>query len=940
VNDKDTIFHSSIKTDYSAKFTGRNGKIKFELIGTDHNQCNSSQIFEVLAGGPYADIFNYNTRQCDSIYVDINLLNKSKDITFISWNYKGKEIGNQNFTNLLLPYNIENTITVKLADIHGCKSTITKKIYVQKKINANFSSDTTGSFCPPLEVYFQNLSTSQEPIAEYEWDFGDGTYSYLENPGKLYLVPGKFTVTLTITDIKGCKSTKIAPDFILVNGPTGSYSFAPNEGCSPLNVKFKSTSQNAEIIKWDLGDGKVLNGANQELTYDRIGQYIPLLILEDKFGCSYTMPPIDTINVRGFPITKFQANNTCFGEKVRFSNETDSSEGTITSYYWDFGDGNNSNIKTPRYTFTSGKKHQISLIATNKFNCIDTLTKTINLFEPIAKIDFSKKQYCLGENIGILNKSSSDTTIKEYNWLYANKEISKEKTPQFTADKVGNHSINLEIMDDAGCKDTINLPNTIGVGDTIAPLPPLIYRASVLNDNSIDITFKKDSIVDFFKYELFREIGANSFTKISEIIDQSDTTIYDNGINTLHQSHCFVVSKENICRVKTDLSKLKKHCTIEATALGGFNKIDLDWNPYLGWNEVDSYYVYRQERLYPDSFTQIAKLDGNTFGYTDTSLYCRVEMTYKILAKQQNNLNTQWSWSDTTKAKPIYENVVPPNEIWRTTVVDDEYTSLDWLPITTNIYPIAFYKIAVKEGEGDYKELPENIDPGLRTFDYLKTKVDYYNYHFQMYAVDVCEDKSATSIPAKTVLLNVQLSEAFRPSLTWTKYQGWAEGVDEYVVELQDEFGVFLEIGRTAGEDTFMIDDVSPFNCIESYCYRITAIRNQPFNFPDSTHSVISHSNIDCAPVESKIFVPNAFTINSDNLNEEFTVKGIYIKEYNIKLFNRWGEKVYDSNSFKENWDGTHEGKDVSQNVFVYLIEAKGVDNKLYHLSGDVTLLR
>jgi gliding motility-associated-like protein len=176
--------------------------------------------------------------------------------------------------------------------------------------------------------------------------------------------------------------------------------------------------------------------------------------------------------------------------------------------------------------------------------------------------------------------------------------------------------------------------------------------------------------------------------------------------------------------------------------------------------------------------------------------------------------------------------------------------------------------------------------------------------------------------------------------LSWTKYQGWVEGVEEYIVEFQNEYGSYTEIGRTNPQDTFFLDEVSPFNCIESYCYRITAIRNQPDNYPDSTHSVISHSNVDCAPVESKIFIPNAFTINSDGLNENFTIKGIYIKEYNIKIFNRWGEKVYDSNSFKTHWDGTFNGQNVSQNVFIYTITAKGVDDKIYHLSGDVTLLK
>lgn len=939
INETDTIHHTDKKTNYTLTTTTANKIVSIKLVGTDLKDCHSSQTFKVFASGPYADVKHYPSYLCDSIHSTINLLNKTKDITFISWKYEGQEISSTSNLSYYFPYNKKHDVSVKLVNTEGCQAIYKQEVFSKKLLNAHFTSDTTGSFCPPLEVYFKDSSTSTKPIVEYQWDFGDGTGSFLKDPGKLYLVPGKYTVSLTVTDNEGCKSTKISPDFILVNGPTGSYSFSPNEGCTPLEVTFNSVSNNASIIKWDLGDGVVLNGASQKLTYDRLGQYIPLLILEDIYGCSYSMPPIDTINVRGYPKSEFTVFNKCLGETSYFVNQSNDSKGKIISNLWDFGDGTTSDSTSVNHVYQSNKNHTIQLITTNEYGCSDTLKKNINFFNPIANFDAVKDQYCLGEYIEIKNNSTSDTVITEYNWELESIGTANTEDPQIVLSQVGNFKFKLNILDAAGCKDSFESPIVIRVGDSTAPQPPLLLRASVLNDNAIDITFADNPISDFYRLELFRETSPGNFIKVSESTDPTDTVLYDYGVNTLHQSHCFIVNKENFCFKKKDHSELIKHCTVEATATGRLNAIELDWNPYIGWNEVDSYFVYREEILIPDSFTKIAQVDGNTFSYIDTTIHCREELFYKILAKQKSNATYQLSWSDSTGAKPIYQNEVPPNEIWRTTVIDDAYTGLEWLPIKNNRFPIAYYKIQVKEGDKGFKELDTKFSPTTTNIDYKKTEVDDFNYHFQMYAVDVCDDVSPLSIPAKTVLLKVDVNQEFRPELSWTTYQGWNEGVEEYVIEMEDEFGNFGEIGRVAATDTHFVDYVSPFNCIEKYCYRITAIRNQP-DKADSSFSVISHSNVSCAPVVSKIYVPNAFTINADGLNDDFVVKGIYIKEYNIKIFNRWGEKVYESNSFKEHWDGTFAGQNASQGVFVYLIEAKGVDNKLYHLSGDVTLLR
>ena len=96
----------------------------------------------------------------------------------------------------------------------------------------------------------------------------------------------------------------------------------------------------------------------------------------------------------------------------------------------------------------------------------------------------------------------------------------------------------------------------------------------------------------------------------------------------------------------------------------------------------------------------------------------------------------------------------------------------------------------------------------------------------------------------------------------------------------------------------------------------------------------------------SNLHVADAFTPNGDGTNDHFTVFGESIEDYEIKIFDRWGEKVYDSrdaselNDLSRGWDGTFRGKLQDPAAFAYLITARGYDGKDYVKKGYVILIR
>ncbi|MEI7596726.1 MAG: gliding motility-associated C-terminal domain-containing protein, partial [Bacteroidota bacterium] len=88
------------------------------------------------------------------------------------------------------------------------------------------------------------------------------------------------------------------------------------------------------------------------------------------------------------------------------------------------------------------------------------------------------------------------------------------------------------------------------------------------------------------------------------------------------------------------------------------------------------------------------------------------------------------------------------------------------------------------------------------------------------------------------------------------------------------------------------------------------------------------------------MFIPNAFTPNNDNFNEIFKAIGTNIVEFEIFIFNRWGEQLYHSEDILEGWNGTFKGRTCPQGVYYYLITYRGLRDVKKSAKGHLTLVR
>ncbi|WP_107037698.1 PKD domain-containing protein [Brumimicrobium mesophilum] len=91
---------------------------------------------------------------------------------------------------------------------------------------------------------------------------------------------------------------------------------------------------------------------------------------------------------------------------------------------------------------------------------------------------------------------------------------------------------------------------------------------------------------------------------------------------------------------------------------------------------------------------------------------------------------------------------------------------------------------------------------------------------------------------------------------------------------------------------------------------------------------------------EEIVEVPSAFSPNGDGKDDVLKVLGIGIASIEFKIFNRYGHMVFDTTDLNEGWDGTMDGKEINQGVFVYTLSYTLIDGTKSEKSGNVTLVK
>ncbi len=309
-----------------------------------------------------------------------------------NWNF-----GDAGTSTLISPTHIYSTagnfiVTMTATDISGCTNTTTATVTVNQTPTANFIADTMSSCSVPFTVTFTNQSTGG---TNYSWNFGDGGNSTLTNPVYTYTTAGTYTVTLiAINSAGGCSDTIVKNTFIIISFPQANFTHLPDSGCVPLTVNFSNTSISTvdpiTTYTWTFGDGSPNSALQNPVhTYTATGIYSVTLIVQTANGCIDTFTCVNCTKVGTPPIANFGIvqDTVCYGLPVQFNDL--SSSIPVTGWYWDFGDGGNSTMQNPQYTYGDTGTYMVYLIAYNN-GCADTsLIQNVVILPPKAVFTYT-----------------------------------------------------------------------------------------------------------------------------------------------------------------------------------------------------------------------------------------------------------------------------------------------------------------------------------------------------------------------------------------------------------------------------------------------------------------------------------------------------------------------------------------------------------------------
>ncbi|RKY78469.1 hypothetical protein DRQ07_07595, partial [candidate division KSB1 bacterium] len=203
----------------------------------------------------------------------------------------------------------------------------------------------------PLSVQFTNKTTGVADSCT--WDFGDGTKITGQDPVHVYDKIGYYTVRLTAWRAGESNSeTKENYITVLSKNPTADFSAEPLKGKAPLTVKFTDQSLgNVSSWRWKFGNGDGAFEKDPEYTYSKSGNFTVSLTVMGPGG-------IDSLVKRNYihvteppPVAAFSADTTK-GYKPLTVHFFDESQGTVTSWLWNFGDGGESTEQNPEHTYT------------------------------------------------------------------------------------------------------------------------------------------------------------------------------------------------------------------------------------------------------------------------------------------------------------------------------------------------------------------------------------------------------------------------------------------------------------------------------------------------------------------------------------------------------------------------------------------------------------
>lgn len=305
----------------------------------------------------------------------VQFTDQSTNATYHQWDFGDGNTGTQ--LNPQHTFTSPGVYTVDLIveNANGCTDTLSQNITVHALPVADFTYNSSSTCYTPTNFAFTNQSTG---AVNYDWDFGNGLQSNLVNPNTVYATPGTYTIQLTATNQYGCVAVT-SQDVTIYETPEAAFNLPIGEICENDSVLFESNSNLADQIVWDFGDGTQLTGESVYYNFPNSGTFNVTIMAYGAGGCGDTLTIATPITVHPEPVADFSYVNVQVPDPASGTVEFTNLSTDATTYFWDFGNGANSQEVDPIHRYNSYGDFYVMLIAANPYGCADTVYQLIEV---------------------------------------------------------------------------------------------------------------------------------------------------------------------------------------------------------------------------------------------------------------------------------------------------------------------------------------------------------------------------------------------------------------------------------------------------------------------------------------------------------------------------------------------------------------------------------
>ncbi|PJA07555.1 MAG: hypothetical protein COX70_06240 [Flavobacteriales bacterium CG_4_10_14_0_2_um_filter_32_8] len=798
---------------------------------------------------------------------------------------------------------------------------------------------------------------------------------------------GQYVVGVKVDEFRnGVKINTVYRDFQfnVINCPPLPFpGIAPVTGCSGLAIAFTNTSTplTGNSFYWDFGDPFSSSDnstlVNPTYSYPSIGTYIVMLVAQAGTPCADTI--YDTLTVSGIVPDFTYTDSICVNNPVNFfDTSVPTSNATTNSWDWDFGDTGAAVIPTPTHTYTSSGTYSIQLIVETTTGCIDSISKNI-FVQPLPQAITTDTFACMSNPITNLNGSVSGASgglwIGSGSFNPSTTNLNAAYTP--TAGELS-----------AGFANIILFTTGNGLCPANSDTMTILYSIGITADAGNDISVCKDTTSIPLAGSITTAVGGqwmssgtgtfqpNPFDlNATYIPSAADTTtgsiiIY---LNSTGNGNC--VPDADTLTV-TFTSTPTASILSNDTACAGSIFVPINANSTTGsgyWQTLGSGYFFPNDSLvnttyfadstdnYNGNVTLVftSTNNGGCQSYTDslnialipaplanfsfTSVCPNDTVFFNDLTTSIDPINS-WDWTfgnslsdNNPSTSTIYDSAGTYNV---SLIVASSNGCIDTIiqPVLIYSYPIANFNLnGVCEGANS-----EFIDASTVS----GSSITFWNWTFGDGGTDSTQNPIYTYINSGTYTVNLIVQSA----------QGcWDTISNLLTIQPPPTAGFSSSPGSVKVNENFSFSDFS-FSNIVSWHWDFgdslgtSILQNPSYNYAAAgnyTVCLVITDNMNCMDSiceEVIVFmppqVPNAFSPNGVGENNTFNVLGGPYKDLDFKIYNNWGELIFESTQQSKGWDGTRDGVIQPIGVYIYTVRAVTLDDEQHTIKGDVTLLR